>query len=126
MDEKIQAQITLGLGVVGISAGTLTVVAPGVASKLYGFNLAESAGRDIAMRAFGIRDLALGIGILATRDQPKANKLWLQLFGLSISGDGVAALLAFRKPGANFMTFVAFVVSVVFAAAAFASSNNRK
>jgi hypothetical protein len=83
---------------------------------------APQAGSRFAVRALGIRDVAFGIGLLATREERKAGAIWRRLFGLCMAGDAGAALLALRKPGANFFTFAGGLSSALLAVLAFNST----
>ena len=83
------------------------------------------AGSSLAVRALGFRDLAFGIGLVVTRQDRKAGSLWRLLFALCMAGDTGAALLALRKPGANFFTFAGAVSSLGFGVLAYLSAEEE-
>jgi hypothetical protein len=112
------------LGGTALGVGSTFLVAPGLAGRMLGMKpeATPQAGSRFAVRALGIRDVAFGIGLLATRDDRQAGAIWRRLFGLCMAGDTGAALLALRKPGANFFTFAGGLSSAVLAVLAFNSN----
>lgn len=120
--QKQDAATLLGGVSLGIGIGFL--VAPGIGGRMLGTTkeAAGQAGHRFAVRALGARDLAFGIGLLATREDRKAGALWRQMFAVCMAGDVVSAGLAAGKPGANFFTYAGGLSSAALAVAAYLSA----
>ncbi len=116
LDQKQTELATTGLGLITVGAGGVFAVLPKLAAWAFGLKseVAELSGTQVVVRALGFRDVALGLGLLATRTRPEASRLWLRLFALCMVGDVAACLLALRKPGVGVMTVVGGLSSVVF------------
>ena len=120
--QKQDAATLLGGVSAGVGLGFLA--APGLAGRMLGTSPAASkeAGHRFAVRALGVRDLALGIGLLATRQDRDKGALWRQLFGVCMAGDVVSAGLSVGKPGANFFTYAGGLSSAALAVLAYLSA----
>lgn len=123
---EIDKLVVSGIGIAGVGAGLASLVAPKRVITLFGLDLGNGAGRDILFRGLGMRDAVLGVGILLKRDQPQEGAFWLSAFGLCLGADGVAALLALRKPDANKRTVLIAVQSLALAGVAFYESQRMK
>jgi hypothetical protein len=123
-NKKQKQDIGALLGGVSLGVGLGFLAAPGLAGRMLGMKpeATPQEGSRFAVRALGIRDVAFGIGLLATREERKAGAIWRRLFGLCMAGDAGAALLALRKPGANFFTFAGGLSSALLAVLAFNST----
>lgn len=123
-NKKQKQDLAAVLGGTSLGVGLAFLAAPGLAGRMMGMQheAAPQAGSQLAVRALGIRDVAFGIGMLATRQEGKTGTLWRRLFGLCMAGDVWAALLALRKPGANFFTFAGALSSFGLAILAFSST----
>jgi hypothetical protein len=123
-NKKQKQDLAALLGGISLGVGSTFLVAPGLAGRMLGMKpgAAPQAGSRFAVRALGIRDVAFGIGLLATREDRQAGAIWRRLFGLCMTGDTGAALLALGKPGANFFTFAGGLSSALLAILAFSSA----
>lgn len=124
LNKKQKQDAATLLGGTSLGVGLAFLVAPGLGGRILGMkpDAPPQAGSRLAVRALGIRDFAFGIGLLLTRQDRQAGAIWRRLFGLCMAGDAGAALLALRKPGANFFTFAGGLSSVVLAILAFISA----
>ena len=120
--QKQSAANLLGGASIGVGLGFLA--APGLTGRMLGTTpqAAEEAGHRFAVRALGARDLALGIGLLATRQDRDKGALWRQMFAVCMAGDVVASGLSVGKPGANFFTFAGGLSSAALAVLAYLSA----
>jgi hypothetical protein len=127
LDEKQTELATTGLGLVALGAGTTFTLFPKLAGWGFGLKpqVADLGGTQVVIRALGFRDIALGIGLLATRSKPEIARLWLRMLSLSLFGDLVACLLALRKPGTGIMTLLGALSSVFFGGLAWITSQQR-
>jgi hypothetical protein len=79
--------------------GAVIVLAPGLLKPWLGEVARTPGGRTLG-RAFGARDLAMGVGCylaLSDDDNKGAAKQWLQLCAASDAVDAAATLLAYRR-----------------------------
>jgi hypothetical protein len=77
-----------------IAVGAAFVLAPGLAGRLW---IGEDAGRrsvKVLARAFGVRDLALGLGVAIALDRGAPVRGWIEGGVLSDAVDFMATLLA--------------------------------
>lgn len=127
LNKKQQQDAAALLGGASLGVGLTFLAAPGLGGRMLGMKkeAAPQGGSTFAVRALGFRDLAFGIGLLATRQDQKAGKLWRQMFALCMAGDTGAAVLALRKPGANFFTFAGGLSSVGLAVLAYLSAQEE-
>jgi hypothetical protein len=77
----------------GIGAGAW--VAPRLAGRLFGLDADANPQLPYVARLFGVRDLALGVGLQLSTGQSR--RLWLRLGLLCDAADGVAGIVAGRK-----------------------------
>jgi hypothetical protein len=83
----------LSVGRAAIGAGAWT--APRLAGRLLGLHTASPAQRQLMVRLFAIRDLALAAGLQYSGEESR--RLWLQLGIVCDAADGVAGLVAGRE-----------------------------
>jgi hypothetical protein len=84
-------RLAAGRAAIGVGAWT----APGLAGRLLGLHTGSAAQRQLMVRLFAIRDLALAAGLRYSGEESR--RLWLQLGILCDAADGVAGLLAGRQ-----------------------------
>jgi hypothetical protein len=82
----------LGLG--RATYGTGLIVAPGVFGRVWIGREAERPTAQLALRALGVRDAAMGAGILLTADDPDRQRPWLVGAAVSDLVDMAATLMA--------------------------------
>jgi hypothetical protein len=82
------------LGALRIAVGLLSWLAPNLAGTLFGLNPARNPQAPFLARLFGVRDLALGVGVLVSRGD--ARRPWLMAgIGCDVA-DAAAAGLGYR------------------------------
>jgi hypothetical protein len=77
-----------------IAVGAAFLVAPSLAGRLWVGADAERPGARVLGRAFGARDLALGLGVVIALDRGAPVRGWLEASALSDAADFTAGLLA--------------------------------
>jgi hypothetical protein len=87
----------LSFGRIGV--GTALLVAPGAAGRRWIGDAARLPEVKVIARAFGVRDLALGIGTLQALDAEASPRTWVSMGVLSDAADLVATTLAIRRLG---------------------------
>jgi hypothetical protein len=90
VDPKQMAQ---GMGVGRVALGAGFVLMPGLLGKLWVGDAAASPGAKLLIRAVGVRDLVLGVGILSAL-QGRNARTWVQAAAASDAVDVAAAALA--------------------------------
>ncbi|HEX2234438.1 MAG TPA: hypothetical protein VHG69_13855 [Thermoleophilaceae bacterium] len=76
-----------------IAVGLAFLVSPSLAGRLWVGGEARRAGARVLGRAFGVRDLALGLGVMIALDRGAPVRGWLEASALSDAGDFTAGLL---------------------------------
>jgi hypothetical protein len=85
--------------------------APGVTGKVFGFKNIEQNHEALFMaRLFAVRDIALGAGALAAKDD--AAKLWWQLGIVCDLADAAAAVLSLKSGGPKVPAILSAVTAV--------------
>lgn len=123
LDLKPTATLPMARIAVGVAASAV----PEAAGRLLGFELAENPEAVLFARAFGIRDVALGVGALASGREDR--RLWLA-FGLVCDlGDITAGVLGLRAGGpkrGNVMAAIAASSGVALSVAALVADRRRR
>jgi hypothetical protein len=83
------------LRVLRINIGAGAWIAPRLAGRLFGLDAIANPQLAYVGRLFGVRDVALGVGLQLSSGQSR--RLWLQLGILCDAADSVAGILAGRK-----------------------------
>jgi hypothetical protein len=73
--------------------GIAFLIAPGLAGRLWVGRDAARPGSRVLARAFGVRDLALGLGVVIAIDRGAPVRGWLEASALSDGGDFLAGVL---------------------------------
>ena len=79
-----------------IVVGTGLVVAPGAWARPWTGPGVNTPVARLMSRMFGIRELALGVGVLTAPTTNEAAR-WMRLGGIADAVDGVAVLIAWRE-----------------------------
>lgn len=82
-----------GMGVGRAALGAGFIVMPGLLGKLWIGDEAETPGAKLLIRAVGVRDLVLGVGILSAL-RGRGARTWVQAAALSDAVDVTAAAIA--------------------------------
>jgi hypothetical protein len=75
-----------------IAVGLAFALAPGLAGRLWVGREAERPGAKVLGRAFGARDLALGLGVVIALDRGAPVRGWLEASALADAADFAAGL----------------------------------
>ena len=94
MDDRDQARAN-GIGRALLGAGL--VLAPGLAGRAWLGSDASSAATKVAARALGIRDVALGAGLLMALDKREPARNWVAGAAAADAIDAAATLLAWNS-----------------------------
>ena len=86
----------LALGLAGgrIAVGVASLLAPGLVGRAMMGPEGHSSGIRLLLRVVGVRDLALGIGVLVALDRDAPVRGWLQASAVVDSLDAAGSLLA--------------------------------
>jgi hypothetical protein len=76
-----------------IAVGAAFFLVPGLAGRTWVGGDAARPSAKLLARAFGARDLALGLGVVIAIDRGAPVRGWLEASALSDAGDAVATLL---------------------------------
>jgi hypothetical protein len=76
-----------------IAVGAAFFLAPGLAGRTWVGGDAARPSAKLLARAFGARDLALGLGVVIAIDRGAPVRGWLEASALSDAGDAVATML---------------------------------
>ena len=79
-----------------VAIGTALVLAPGLAGRMWIGDDAARRAVKVFTRALGVRDLAIGLGVLLALDRDAPVRGWLEAGTLSDAVDVAATLLAGR------------------------------
>src|SRR5918999_5911730 len=79
-----------------IAVGLAFALAPGLVGRLWVGRDARTPGARVLGRAFGARDLALGLGVVIALDRGAPVRGWLEASALSDAADFTAGLLGPR------------------------------
>jgi len=110
------------LPAVRLAIGAGAWAAPGPTGKVFGFNLSDNHEAVFLGRLFGVRDIALAAGALATNGASR--RLWWRLGIVCDLADAAAGVLGVRSGGpkrANVMATMTALAAVGLGAAALAA-----
>jgi hypothetical protein len=90
-------RLLVALGAVRVLIGVVAFVAPGLPTAAWiGGDTAKTPAARLFARALGGRDLALGLGAVASADDPFTLARWAAMGALADAGDVGATLIAYR------------------------------
>jgi hypothetical protein len=96
MDEKDLARL---LGVSRLGVGTILFLAPRRASRFWTGESPEMAVSHMAVRGIGIRDIAIGLGLLTALENDGRVRGWLEASALADAGDAASTLMSWKRFG---------------------------
>lgn len=85
--------VTMALAVGRVAIGTAAFVAPRRIGRGWLGSAADLRGTQIAIRAFAVRDVALGLGTLASLDDPVRTRNWVEAGIIADAGDAAATVM---------------------------------
>ena len=88
----------LAVGLAGgrIAIGVVSLLAPGPVGRAMMGPEGDSGGTRLLLRVLGVRDLALGVGVLAAMDRSAPVQGWLRASGVVDGLDAAGCVLARR------------------------------
>ena len=86
--------LAVGLAGARIAVGVVSLLAPGLMVRAMMGPEGLSSGMRLLLRVVGVRDLALGIGVLVALDRDAPVRGWLQASAVVDSFDAAGSLLA--------------------------------
>jgi hypothetical protein len=89
--------LTTLLGLATLGVGITGMVSPTFLGKMLGVKTGGQGGHFL-MRAISVRDIALGVGILSHRDQPRRAAFWVFVLAVVVSSDGLQRLPEMKNP----------------------------
>lgn len=95
---------TKALPALRIGVGVLSLAAPGLAARSFGMDLRSNPQAGYMARLFGVRDIALAVGLLAAPAGQR--KLWLQIGAACDAVDVLSAAAETRAGRVPTMTGV--------------------
>jgi hypothetical protein len=96
MDDKTARTLAAALGLGNAGVGLASVVAPRTCARLAGIPLGPNSGSELTVRALGVHDVALGLGLLAAATRGRDFVSWLLLGAAIDMGEAVSLMLALR------------------------------
>lgn len=88
------------LGLVRVGIGAIAVLAPTKFMRLWIGQEAKPYPTNMVVRGLGVRDVALGVGLLAALENDGEVRGWLEGMALSDLGDAVGTLASWKDlPG---------------------------
>ncbi len=94
-------QLVRAIAVGRVTVGAGLIALPGVAGRQWIGDAASDRRTKVMIRAFGVRDLALGVGTLQALDTGQPARSWVVLSAVSDVVDLAATALALRALGAR-------------------------
>ena len=94
MDEKDLARL---LGVSRMAIGVSAFVAPKFTARVWSGESPEMAVSHMAIRGMGVRDVAIGLGLLIALENDKPVRGWLEASALADAGDAASTLMSWKR-----------------------------
>ena len=117
MDEEWSDEdLARALGWVRLLAGALLFFAPRFGTRAWTGEREEGATTQMAVRGMGIRDAALGAGLLIALERGAPARGWLEAGAMADAGDALGTLTSWRDLGRprGFFWFLAEVGGALF------------
>ena len=80
-----------------IAIGAIAFAAPGLATRPLLRDSASTPASKLLTRAFGVRDIALGLGTIRALQENRDPKSWVQMGALCDAGDALATAAGLRR-----------------------------
>jgi hypothetical protein len=97
VDGRQARAIARGFAWVRIGVGAVLTALPSATGPFLGRQDARRTGSQVLARSVGVRDVALGTGVLLALRHDAPVRGWVEAGGLADAGDAVGVLLAFRR-----------------------------
>jgi hypothetical protein len=87
------------LGALRVGFGAAMFLAPNRVAKSWTGDDTVSVPSTLALRGMGIRDIAIGLGLVKAVELGTPTRGWLEASALADAGDAVATLMSWRELG---------------------------
>lgn len=88
-----------GLGWIRVIAGVVLFLFPGLATKTWTGDNPDDAPTNLAVRGMGVRDVAIGAGLLSAMERGAPVRGWLEAGAMVDAGDALGTLFSWRGLG---------------------------
>lgn len=99
MDDWSDEDAIRTFGWVRILAGAVLLLLPRLGTKVWTNEDTSDATTDLALRGMGVRDVALGVGLVTSLEKGAPVRGWLEAGALVDAGDAFATLTSWRDLG---------------------------
>lgn len=115
MDQWNDEDMARTFGWIRIIAGAVLFFMPHLAEKFWTNEDTADATTDLAARGMGVRDVAIGVGLVTALEKGASVRPWLEAGALVDAGDALGTLVSWRGPGKvrGMFWFLTEVVSAV-------------
>ncbi len=118
LSKQQEETVTVGLGAACLGLGLTFALFPGLMNKLAGLNAAKEPESRMLIRLVGMRDIALGLGLLTNSSNREVAQSWRNSLALVAGSDVAVFGLMLPKSKNKFMTLLAMATSGVITALA--------
>lgn len=98
-DEWSDEDLARGLGWVRVLAGLALFFMPKLGTRTWTGEHAEDAPTELAVRGMGVRDVAIGAGLLTALERGAPARGWLEAGAMVDAGDALGTLFSWRGMG---------------------------
>lgn len=98
-DEWSDEDLARGLGWLRVIAGLVLFFMPKPATRTWTGEHADDAPTELSVRGMGIRDVAIGAGLLTALERGAPAKGWLEAGAMVDAGDALGTLFSWRGMG---------------------------
>ena len=98
-DEWSDEELARGLGWMRVLAGLALFILPRAGTRTWTGAREEEAPTQLAVRGMGIRDVALGTGLLVALERGAPVRGWLEAGAMADAGDAIGTLASWRGLG---------------------------
>ena len=98
-EEWSDEDLARGLGWLRLLAGVVLFFMPRVATRAWTGEESRDAPTDLAVRAMGVRDVAIGAGLVTALERGAPVRGWLEAGAMVDAGDAFGTLVSWRGLG---------------------------
>ena len=98
-DEWSDEDLARGLAWLRVLAGMLLFVMPKLGTRGWTGERSEDAPTELAVRGMGVRDVAIGAGLLTALERGAPARGWLEAGAMVDAGDALGTLFSWRGMG---------------------------
>lgn len=115
-DEWSDEDLARALGWTRVLAGVVLFLAPRLGTRVWTGEHDDDAPTQLAVRSLGIRDVALGTGLLVALERGAPVRGWLEAGAMADAGDALGTVASWRGLGRprGFFWFLAEVGGALF------------